>query len=167
MLPVRSTNRPDGLGTVGGGRELRELITVLFACVRNAGRSQMAAAFFNSLADPQKARAISAGTNPGDAVNPAVVTTMAEIGLDLSGCSPQRLTEDLAKGAQLLVTMGCGEQCPVVPGLSRLDWSIPDPEDQPPEFLDAIRDEVRARVLYLLKERKWMAEPAGQAPGRH
>ena len=143
------------------------MVTVLFACVRNAGRSQMAAAFFNSLADPKQARAISAGSNPAESVNPAVVTTMSELGLDLSGCRPQRLTEDLAKGAQLLVTMGCAEQCPVVPGLKRLDWSIPDPEDQPPEFLDAIRDEIRARVLHLLKERKWYAEPAAEAPGRH
>ena len=100
--------------------------TYIFACVHNAGRSQMAAAFFNQLADPQKARAVSAGTAPGPRVHPVVLEIMQEIGLDLSHAQPQLLTEELATGATLLVTMGCGEKCPYVPGLRRDDWPLPD-----------------------------------------
>src|SRR5580658_4423887 len=85
---------------------------VIFACVHNAGRSQMAAAFFNALADPDKAHAVSAGTEPGERVHPEVQAVMKEVGIDLSGAKPQKLTEELAKGAQLLITMGCGDKCP-------------------------------------------------------
>ncbi len=92
------------------------MMTVLFACVQNAGRSQMAAALFNSLADPDKARAVSAGTQPGTAVHAEVVAVIREIGLDLSAAMPTLLTEELARTAQWLITMGCGDACPHVPG---------------------------------------------------
>src|SRR4051812_35972224 len=107
--------------------------TIIFACVHNAGRSQMAAAFFNMLVDPAKARAISAGTNPGPQVHPEVLETMKELGIDLSNAKPQKLTEDLVQGAELLITMGCGEYCPYVPGLRRDDWPIEDPKGKPLE----------------------------------
>jgi arsenate reductase (thioredoxin) len=129
--------------------------TVIFACVQNAGRSQMAAAFFNTLADPTKARAISAGTSPAAHVHPEVVTVMWEAGIDLTA-TPQRLTDDLAAGAQLLVTMGCGEACPIVPGLRRADWNIPDPKGQPAEKVRAIRDNIRTRVESLLGNEGWL-----------
>ena len=95
--------------------------TVIFACIRNAGRSQMAAAFFNKLADPSKAKALSAGTMPEDRVHPEVVAVMQEEGIDLSRARPQKLTSELAAEAQLLITMGCGDECPYVPGLRRDD----------------------------------------------
>lgn len=119
---------------------------VLFACVHNAGRSQMAAAFFNSLAKPDVARAISAGTQPADRVHPEVVEAMREVGLDVSGAKPQKLTEALARTATLLVTMGCGDECPYVPGLARDDWPLADPKGQGVEAVRAIRDDVRRRV---------------------
>src|SRR5262245_19980697 len=102
--------------------------TVLFACLHNAGRSQMAAAFFNSLADRTKARAISAGTTPGDHVHPEVVAAMRETGIDLSGIKPRLLTDKVAAETEVLVTMGCGEQCPFVPGARREDWDLRDPK---------------------------------------
>jgi arsenate reductase len=136
---------------------------VIFACVHNAGRSQMAAAFFNALADPALARARSAGTTPGDRVHPEVVEVMREVGIDLSASRPQRLTADLAHGARLLVTMGCGEQCPYVPGLERTDWALPDPKGRPLDEVRAIRDEIRGRVEALLAGRGWKTDrrPAG------
>jgi arsenate reductase len=128
---------------------------VVFACVHNAGRSQMAAAFFNALADPAKARAVSAGTRPAGRVHPEVVAVMREVGIDLAGAQPRRLTDELAATARLLVTMGCGEQCPVVPGLGREDWELPDPKEQPVERVRAIRDEIRGRVRGLLDANGW------------
>jgi arsenate reductase len=124
--------------------------TVIFACVHNAGRSQMAAAFFNELADPAKARAVSAGTRPGDRVHPEVVAVMNEEGIDLAGARPQKLTAELAAQAQLLITMGCGDECPYVPGVRREDWPLDDPKGQPIERVRAIRDEIRARVEALV-----------------
>src|SRR5258707_12268605 len=100
---------------------------VIFACVHNAGRSQMAAAFFNQLADHTKAQAISAGTDPGLRVHPEVLAVMQEIGIDLRSAKPQKLTEDLARDAQPLITMGCGDNCPYVPDLRRDDWPLRDP----------------------------------------
>ena len=129
--------------------------TVLFACVHNAGRSQMAAAFFNAAADPSKARALSAGTEPDVRVHPEVVEVMREVGFDLSSRRPARLTEELAREASLLVTMGCGEACPLVPGLERLDWPLQDPLRQPRERVREIRDEVRRRVDELLRINAW------------
>jgi arsenate reductase len=131
------------------------MTTVIFACVHNAGRSQMAAAFFNRLADPTRARALSAGTQPAAHVHPEVVEVMGEIGIDLSAAQPAQLTDELARGAQLLVTMGCGESCPVVPGLERDDWNLPDPKGQPLAQVRAIRDEIRARVERLVAIRGW------------
>src|SRR5262245_29733683 len=107
--------------------------TVLFACVHNAGRSQMAAAWFNRLADSSKARAISAGTDPGSEVHPEVMTAMREVGVDLAGKPPTRLTPELASQAQVLVTMGCGDDCPYVPEAERDDWPLEDPKGQPIE----------------------------------
>ena len=135
--------------------------TVIFACVHNAGRSQMAAAFFNALADPAKARAISAGTEPGPCVHPEVVEVMKEEGIDLSGARPRKLTAGLALGAVLLVTMGCGEACPHVPGLAREDWPLPDPKGQPRERVREIRDAVRERVRALLAARGWGQADSG------
>ena len=126
------------------------MLKVIFACIHNAGRSQMAAAFFNQLADPQKAQAVSAGTEPGERVHPEVQAVMQEVGIDLSNVKPQRLTEDLARDAQLLITMGCGDKCPYVPGLRRDDWPLRDPKGFPAEEVRAIRDEVKSRVQQLL-----------------
>ncbi len=128
---------------------------VIFACVHNAGRSQMAAAFFGALADPARARGVSAGTQPAGRVHPEVVVAMGEVGIDLSSAVPTLLTEELARGADLLITMGCGEKCPLVPGLERDDWPVPDPKGQPPERVQAIRDEVRRRVVALVAGRGW------------
>ena len=129
--------------------------TVLFACIHNAGRSQMAAAWFNALADRDKARAFSAGTEPGTRVHPEVVTAMREVGIEVEGVVPQKLTDDLARTASILVTMGCGEACPVVVGLRRMDWPLEDPKGKPVERVREIRDEVRARVTALLAEEHW------------
>ena len=130
--------------------------TVVFACVHNAGRSQMAAAFFNALCDPVRARAVSAGTAPADRVHPVVAATMREAGFDLSTARPTRLTDDLARGAALLVTMGCGETCPIVPGVSREDWDLPDPKDRPLDEVRRIRDAIRGRVVALARSRGWL-----------
>ncbi len=129
--------------------------TVIFACVHNAGRSQMAAAFFNVLADPKKARALSAGTRPGSRVHPEVVEVMREVGIDLSDRAPQLLSDELAHDAQLLITMGCGDECPVVPGLERDDWPLEDPKGKAIESVREIRDEIRGRVGDLLRVRGW------------
>jgi len=131
------------------------MTTVLFACVHNAGRSQMAAALFNLEADPAKARAISAGTRPGDRVHPEVLDAMRELGVDLSGVRPQRLTDELARLAQVLITMGCGDECPFVPGALRDDWPLEDPKGKPIERVREIRDDVRARVRALVRDRDW------------
>ncbi len=129
--------------------------TVVFACVHNAGRSQMAAALLNHLADTTRVRGVSAGTEPATHVHREVVNAMAEIGLDLSVARPRKLTDDLARGAELLVTMGCGEQCPFVPGLRRIDWNLPDPKEQPLTTVRAIRDEIAERVADLVRENGW------------
>ncbi|MCM2254177.1 MAG: arsenate reductase ArsC [Vicinamibacteria bacterium] len=131
---------------------------VIFACRHNAGRSQMAAAFFRQLADPTKAEAVSAGTTPGDRVHPEVAAVMGEIGVDLSGARPQLLTRDLASGARLLVTMGCGEECPYVPGVEVLDWPLEDPKGKPVERVREIRDEIRTLVVDLLRRNSWSAD---------
>jgi arsenate reductase (thioredoxin) len=124
--------------------------TIIFACIHNAGRSQMAAAFFNELADPHQGKAISAGTEPASQIHPEVLAAMQEIGLDLSNARPRKLTEELARGAHLLVTMGCGDKCPYVSGLRTEDWPIPDPKGRPLDEVRAVRDNIRARVSALL-----------------
>ncbi|MGH9236963.1 MAG: low molecular weight phosphatase family protein [Vicinamibacterales bacterium] len=131
------------------------MTTVLFACVHNAGRSQMAAAWFNQLADPLKARAISAGTEPGTRVHPEVVAAMREVGVDLSAAGMTKLTDEVARQAQLLVTMGCGDECPIVPGAARDDWPLDDPNGKPIEQVRAIRDDIRDRVRRLLEGEGW------------
>ena len=123
---------------------------VIFACVHNAGRSQMAAAFFNQLADRERAEAVSAGTEPGLRVHPEVLEVMKEIGIDLSNAKPQKLTEELASNSQLLITMGCGDKCPYVPGLRRDDWPLRDPKGRPIAEVRVIRDEILGRVQSLL-----------------
>ena len=125
--------------------------TFIFACVHNAGRSQMSAGYFNQLVDPNAARAISAGTHPADQVHPVVVQAMQEVGIDLSHAKPQKLTPELAQNAEMLITMGCGDECPYVPGLRRDDWPLPDPKGQGIEAVRKTRDDIRSRVISLLK----------------
>jgi arsenate reductase len=125
--------------------------TVLFACVHNAGRSQIAAALFNQLCDPSRARAISAGTQPGSQVHPEVVRVMRKRGIDVSGQRPQPLTPELASAASWLITMGCGDECPVVPGARRDDWPIPDPKGQPDAVVEGIVDDIEGRVRAFLR----------------
>jgi arsenate reductase len=128
---------------------------VIFACVHNAGRSQMAAAFFNELADPTKATALSAGTEPGPRVHPEVLSAMGEVHIDLSRAQPQLLTTELAANARVLVTMGCGEKCPVLPGVKIVDWPLEDPKGKPIERVREIRDEIRERVRQFVDENGW------------
>ena len=128
---------------------------VVFACRHNAGRSQMAAAFFARAADAGRAQAVSAGTTPAERVHPEVAQAMAERGIDLSSARPRLLTPELAAGAGLLVTMGCGEECPLVPGVEVQDWALDDPKGQPVERVRAIRDEIERRVEGLVAARGW------------
>lgn len=131
------------------------LTTVIFACVHNAGRSQMAAAFFNQLADPRKARALSAGTQPASRVHPEVMAVMREVAIDLSAAVPQLFTPELAAGASWLITMGCGESCPVVPGAKRDDWPVEDPKGQPIDIVRGIRETIRERVTRFVDVHKF------------
>jgi arsenate reductase (thioredoxin) len=134
--------------------------TIIFACVHNAGRSQMAAAWFNLLADPARARAASAGTEPGARVHPEVVEVMAEVGIDLSKVEPRRLTDEMAREGAMLITMGCGEACPAVPGLRRDDWPLEDPKGKPLPRVREIREEIRALVAALVVREGW-GRPSG------
>ena len=136
---------------------------VIFACVHNAGRSQMAAAYFNQLVDRTLAQAVSAGTQPGERVHPVVVDVMSEVGINLSGKKPQRLTEGLASDAKLLVTMGCGDECPCVPGLKVEDWPLQDPKDQPVEVVRRIRDDIKGRVTALVTSHGWSGHSEGNS----
>jgi arsenate reductase len=130
---------------------------VIFACVHNAGRSQMAAAWFNALVAPDKARAISAGTEPAEHVHPEVRAAMREVGIDLSAARPQLLTAAMLADASDLITMGCGESCPVAPPrVRRQDWPLDDPKGQPLERVREVRDDIRARVAALVRERGWL-----------
>jgi len=129
--------------------------SVIFACIHNAGRSQMAAAWFNALADESKARAVSAGTQPAARVHPEVLQAMREVGIDLEGATPRQLTDELAKDATMLITMGCGEQCPHVPGLRHLDWPLEDPKGKPVERVREIREQVKTLVQDLLRAEAW------------
>ncbi|HEX2735893.1 MAG TPA: arsenate reductase ArsC [Polyangiaceae bacterium] len=128
---------------------------VLFACIHNAGRSQMAAAWFNHLANPAKASAISAGTEPGARVHPEVLVAMREVGIDLSEAQPRYLSDELASSAAMLITMGCGEACPHVPGLRRDDWPLEDPKGKSVERVREIRDDVKSRIEGLLEREGW------------
>jgi len=125
--------------------------TILFLCVHNAGRSQMAAAFARALAG-ERVEVLSGGSDPADAVHPLVAAAMAERGIDLTASQPRRYTEaDLAR-ADVIVTMGCGESCPVLPGKRYVDWPLPDPAGEPLERVREIRDEIERRVTGLLAE---------------
>lgn len=134
--------------------------TFIFACVHNAGRSQMSAAFFNRMADPAVARAISAGTHPAKHVHPVVVDAMREVGIDLAGAKPQKLTAELAQNAEMLITMGCGDECPYVPGMIRDDWPLPDPKGQGIESVRRTRDEIKQRVAALIENAQVSSVPA-------
>ena len=123
---------------------------VLFVCVRNAGRSQMAAALMEDLAG-DRVRVRSAGTQPAEEVHPAVVEAMRQVGIDLAERKPTRLLEESVREADVVVTMGCGDECPYVPGKRYEDWDLPDPAGRPPEEVRAIRDEIRRRVEALLE----------------
>jgi arsenate reductase len=120
----------------------------------------MAAAFFRELADPAKAFAVSAGTNPAARVHPEVVDAMRELGIDLSGAKPQKLTQELASDATLLVTMGCGDECPFVPGLQMDDWPLSDPKGRSMDDVRTIREEIRRRVADLVGARGWSRSTA-------
>jgi len=132
------------------------LLTVIFACVHNAGRSQMAAAWFNALSDPSKARAISAGTEPGERVHPEVLNAMREVGIELENAKPQLLTAPMIAEAGHLVTMGCGEACPVAPpSVVRDDWPLEDPKGKAIERVREIRDEIRNRITEFVRANGW------------
>jgi protein-tyrosine-phosphatase len=124
---------------------------VLFVCLHNAGRSQMSRALFEREADGAH-EARSAGTTPGDRVHPEVVDAMRELGLDVSDQVPRRLTDELAQWADVIVTMGCGDECPYIPGKRYVDWDLPDPKGRPIEEVRAIRDDIAARVRALAAE---------------
>jgi protein-tyrosine-phosphatase len=128
-----------------------EIPEVLFVCVHNAGRSQMAAALLDHYAGG-KVRVRSAGSAPADAINPAVVEVMAEIGLDLSKQFPKPLTGEAVRAADVVITMGCGDACPVYPGKRYLDWGVPDPAGQDADTVRRIRDQIRDRVQALAGE---------------
>lgn len=129
---------------------------VVFACVHNAGRSQMAAALLTLLADPTKVRGVSAGTQPGARVHPEVLVAMRELGVDLEGVQPQLLTAAMVAASGFLITMGCGEACPVAPpSVQRLDWPLEDPKGKTMERVREIRDEVRQRVEALIAAQGW------------
>jgi protein-tyrosine-phosphatase len=124
---------------------------VLFVCVHNAGRSQMAAALLDRRAEG-RVRVTSAGSEPADQVNPAVVQAMREVGIDISREVPKRLVDDEVRGADVVVTMGCGDACPLYPGKRYLDWELPDPAGKSVEEVRPIRDEIDRRVRDLLQE---------------
>jgi arsenate reductase (thioredoxin) len=125
--------------------------TVLFVCLHNAGRSQMSQALFQRAAAGRHV-AFSAGTTPAERIHPEVIEVMAELGIDLSDRTPQLLTRELAERADVVITMGCGDQCPVIPGKRYLDWDLPDPQSRPLVEVRQIRDEIADRVRPLLTE---------------
>jgi len=124
---------------------------VLFVCLHNAGRSQMSQALFDRAANDRHT-AQSAGTTPGERVHPEVVEAMRELGIDLSNRNPQELTTDLAKRADVVVTMGCGDECPYIPGKTYIDWDLPDPKGRPLQEVRVTRDDIAQRVTALIAE---------------
>jgi len=123
--------------------------TVLFLCTHNAGRSQMALGFFNRLAG-DRAVAYSGGSEPADQINPSAVAVMAEKGIDITGELPKRWTDEMVEAADVVVTMGCGDTCPFIPGRRYEDWTLSDPAGQPIDAVRPVRDEIEARVRELL-----------------
>jgi arsenate reductase (thioredoxin) len=138
------------------------MATVLFVCLHNAGRSQMSAALFERAAGGRH-HALSAGTTPGEHVHPEVVEVMREPGfeMDLADRQPQLLTRELAEQADVVVTMGCGDECPFIPGKRYVDWDLPDPKARPVDEVRAIRDDIARRVTALLTELD-VTKPAGR-----
>ena len=124
---------------------------VLFVCLHNAGRSQMSQALFERAADGRHT-ASSAGTTPGERVHPEVVEVMRELDVDLSGRVPQKLDREAAERADVVVTMGCGDECPYIPGKRYLDWDLPDPKGRPVDEVRATRDDITERVAALVRE---------------
>ncbi|OBF50690.1 heat-shock protein HtpX [Mycobacterium sp. 852002-50816_SCH5313054-b] len=125
--------------------------SVLFVCVHNAGRSQMAAGFLRHLAG-ERIEIRSAGTEPADGVNPVAIAAMAEIGIDIAAAAPTILTADATRSSDVVITMGCGDACPYFPGVSYRDWKLPDPAGQPLATVRTIRDDIAARVRALVTE---------------
>ena len=138
---------------------MSDLPEVLFVCVHNAGRSQMAAALLERHA-AGRMRARSAGSEPADRLNPAVVQAMAEIGIDISAERPKLLQEEVVRDADAVITMGCGDACPVFPGIRYEDWELADPSGKPLEEVRLIRDEIDRRVQALLGELTGQGESA-------
>jgi arsenate reductase (thioredoxin) len=132
---------------------------ILFLCVHNAGRSQMAAGWLRHLAG-DRVEVLSAGSDPGDHVNPAAVEVMAEVGIDIAGEHPKPWTQAMVRTVDVVVSMGCGDTCPVVPGTRYDDWDITDPAGQPVEVVRGVRDDIRTRVEALVSSLD-LAEPAG------
>ena len=141
---------------------MKPIPQVLFVCVHNAGRSQMAAAFLHHYAKGV-VEVRSAGSAPADTINPAVREAMAEVGIDLSGQQPKRLTTDAVEASDVVITMGCGDACPVFPGRRYLDWQLADPAGKGVEAVRPIREEIDRRVRDLLAELTADA-PVGQGP---
>ena len=135
---------------------------VLFLCVHNAGRSQMAAGFARHLGG-ERVRVRSAGSEPGERMNPVAVEAMAEVGIDIAGAVPARLEDATVESADYIVTMGCGDACPVLPGRAYLDWALDDPAGQPLPVVRAIRDDIERRVRALL-EALQAAQPPAASP---
>jgi arsenate reductase (thioredoxin) len=127
------------------------MATVLFVCLHNAGRSQMSQALFERASDGRH-NALSAGTTPSERVHPEVVEVMRELDIDLADRRPRLLTNELAERADIMVTMGCGDACPYIPGKRYIDWDIPDPRGEPIDTVRGIREEIRSRVDQLLAE---------------
>ncbi|MFC5678779.1 arsenate reductase ArsC [Aeromicrobium endophyticum] len=123
--------------------------TVLFVCVHNAGRSQMAAGFLTALAG-ERVEVLSAGSMPGDQINPTAVQAMAEVGIDIAGEQPKKLTEDAVIASDVVITMGCGDECPYFPGKRYEDWVLDDPAGQGIDDVRPIRDEIRRRIEGLI-----------------
>jgi arsenate reductase (thioredoxin) len=127
------------------------MATVLFVCLQNAGRSQMSQALFQQAAGDAHT-ALSAGTTPAEHVHPEVIAVMGELGIDLTGRAPQLLTPQLAEQADFVVTMGCGDQCPYIPGNQYIEWELPDPHGQPLDTVRTIRDQIAARTRSLVDQ---------------
>jgi len=127
------------------------MATALFVCLHNAGRSQMSAALFERAAGGRH-RALSAGTTPADRVHPEVVEVMSELGIDLSARTPRKLSRELVEQADVVVTMGCGDECPSIPGRRYLDWDLEDPKGRPLDEVRAARDDIAGRVRALIAE---------------
>ena len=124
---------------------------ILFLCIHNAGRSQMAAGFARELSHGT-VNILSGGSEPADQVNPIAVEVMQEIGIDIAGYTPQRFTDELLHSVDVVVTMGCGDTCPFIPGKTYVDWPLDDPKGRPLEEVRRIRDEIRSRVEDLLAQ---------------